>query len=79
MRGLNNEQLAVMRECGYGPVTGWRRRATKREAVVLDRLLRRGLVCDVWCDAGRIARLTTIGKLLYEAVTSQRNVKGFGL
>lgn len=80
MRGLNNEQLAVMREVGPGGAK-WRRRATKREARVLGQLQMRGLIYPEWSEDGGayVARMTKIGRLLYDALTSQRYVKRMGL
>jgi len=80
MRGLNNEQLAVMREIGP-PGAAPRRFATRREAVVLSQLQARRLVYAEWSEeAGRnIARHTKIGRLIYDALTSQRYVKGMSL
>lgn len=78
MRGLNNEQLAVMREAGPAGAE-WRRRATRREMVVIRQLEARGLFYAEASPAGNIARLTPMGRLLFDALTSQRLVKGMGL
>jgi len=78
MRGLNNEQLAVMGEIG-SPGAPYNRRATPREARVLCQLQARRLVYGEQSDNGQIARMTKIGRLIFDALTSQRYVKGMSL
>lgn len=80
MRGLNNEQLAVMREIGP-PGAPPKRRATKREAAALHQLERRRLVYPEWSEdgGGFLARMTKMGRLLFDLYVSRKIVKGIGL